>query len=102
MSNLLLEKKSKVFAGKNLIFKFTASILSGGKIRFYSDHIEFDLLTVKRELNNNDVDAVEIRGNYFRFRHHGDTSKYLAIMCLPKDREDIINTIRSLKLKIIE
>lgn len=64
-ANPLLEKRCKVYAGRNMLLKFTASALSGGKIRFLSDSIEFDLLTTKRRLRYPDIDHVENRGQPF-------------------------------------
>jgi hypothetical protein len=99
MPEPILEAKCKVHAGRNFLLKFTASALSGGKIRFYPTYIEFDLLTTKKQLKYKDLDTVQNKDFFFKFNHHGQTSKYLSINCLPRDKDKILKILKSKKIK---
>lgn len=103
MSKLLLEKVGKAGAGYNALLKFNAAGLEGGKLKIFDDHIEFKLLWFTKSVNISDIEFVEIRTKYmFWFAHHGNTWRFLSFFCQPKNREDIIKTLKSLKIKVKE
>ncbi len=104
MSKLLLEKKGKVSAGMNALLNFTAARVEGGKLKIFDDHIEFILLWFRKKLDVSDIDFVEIRARYaFWFAHHGKTWKFLSFYCSgDKNREEIIKTLKALRIKIKE
>jgi len=103
MDKLLLEKVGRTGAGYNALLNFAAAGLEGGKLRIFTDHIQFKLLWFSKCVNVSDIDFVEIRINYmFWFAHHGKTWRFLSFGCQPKDKEDIIKTIKSLNIKIKE
>ncbi len=103
MSKLLLEKVGKTGAGYNALLKIGAAGLSGGKLKIFEDHIEFKFLWFTIGLNVSDIDFVEVRIKFmFWFAHHGKTWRFLSFFCQPKDREDILNALKSLNLQIKE
>lgn len=103
MSKLLLEKRGKAGAGYNALLNISASVLEGGKLKIFDDHIEFRLLWFSKNVNISDIDFVEIRVKYaFWFAHHGNTWRFLSFYCQPKDREEILKVLKSLKIKIKE
>lgn len=103
MSTLLLEKIGKACAGRNAFLCFSAAGLEGGKLRIFDDHIEFKLLWFSKSVDVSCIDFVEIRiKSAFWFAHHGNTWRFLSFHCHPKDREDIIKVLKSLKIKIKE
>jgi hypothetical protein len=103
MDKLLLEKVGKTGAGYNALLKLGAAGMEGGKFKIFADHIEFKLLWFSKCVNISDIDFIEIRINYtFWFAHHGKTWRFLSFSCQPKDKEDIVNTLKSLNIKIKE